>query len=360
MAKHIRVGITQGDINGIGYEIILKTLEDTRMLELCTPVVYGSAKIASFYRKLLEMPQIPFTQIDSADQIQAPANYIINVVGEDVRPEPGVPSKSAGEAALAALERAVADLKEEKIDILVTAPINKQTIHGEGFDFPGHTEYLQATAGEGEAMMIMASEVMRVALATIHVPVQDIPSLLTTESITEKICSLAEAVKSDFGVVKPRIAVLALNPHAGDGGVIGTEEQEVIIPAINAAKNKKVQVYGPYPADGFFGSENYTRFDAILAMYHDQGLVPFKALVGDQGVNVTAGLPFVRTSPDHGTAFDIAGKGVADPESFRRAIYMGIDIWRNRRNHAEMTANPLRKQYFDRSKDNVVLDLTKD
>lgn len=360
MAKHIRVGITQGDINGIGYEVILKTLEDNRILELCTPVVYGSAKIAAFYRKLLEMPQVPFTQIDSPDQIQAPANYMINVVGEEVRPEPGVDSKAAGEAALAALERAVSDLKEGKIDILVTAPINKHNIHGDQFQFPGHTEYLQAAAADGEAMMIMASDIMRVALATIHVPVQEVASMLNTEMITEKILRLADTIRRDFGVVKPRIAVLALNPHAGDGGVIGNEEQEVIIPAINAAKNKKVQVYGPYPADGFFGSENYTHFDGILAMYHDQGLVAFKALVGQDGVNFTAGLPFVRTSPDHGTAYDIAGKGVADPESFRRAIYMGIDIWRNRRNFEEMTANPLRKQYFDRSKDNVVLDLTKD
>ncbi len=201
---------------------------------------------------------------------------------------------------------------------------------------------------------------MRVALATVHIPVQQVPAMLNPEMLTEKICSLAETIRQDFGVVKPRIAVLALNPHAGDNGVIGTEEQEVILPAIEAAKARKVQVYGPYPADGFFGSDSYTHFDGILAMYHDQGLVPFKALVGQEGVNYTAGLPFVRTSPDHGTAYDIAGKGVADPESMRRAIYMGIDIWRNRRSFAEMTANPLRKQYFDRSKDNVVLDLTKD
>lgn len=355
------MGITQGDINGIGYEIILKTLEDNRILELCTPVVYGSAKIAAFYRKQLEMPQVPFVQIDSVDQVEGPANYIINVVGEDVKPEPGVDSRVAGEAALAALERAVADLKDGKIDILVTAPINKHNIHGERFSFPGHTEFLEAAAGDGsEAVMIMASDLMRVALATIHVPVQEVPALLTPALITSKITQLAETIRMDFGVVKPRIAVLALNPHAGDNGVIGTEESDVIIPAINAAKENKIQVYGPYPADGFFGSENYTHFDGILAMYHDQGLVPFKALVGEDGVNFTAGLPFVRTSPDHGTAYDIAGKGVADPESFRRAIYMGIDIWRNRRNFKKMTSNPLRRQYFDRSKDNVVLDLTKD
>lgn len=360
MAKNIKVGITQGDINGIGYEVILKTLEDPRLTELCTPVVYGSAKIAAFYRKLLEMPQVPFVQIDSPEQADAPANYIINVVGEEVKPEPGVDSRAAGEAALVALERAVRDLKEGKIDVLVTAPINKHNIHGEQFDFPGHTEYLEAAAGEGNAMMIMVSDVMRVALATIHLPVAQVAEALTPELITDRICHLAESLTRDFGVVKPRIAVLALNPHAGDGGVIGAEEQDVIIPAINAAKNRSVQVYGPYPADGFFGSDNFDHFDGILAMYHDQGLVPFKALVGQQGVNYTAGLPFVRTSPDHGTAYDIAGKGVADPDSLRNAIYTAIDIRRNRRNHDEMTSNPLRKQYFDRSKDNVVLDLTKD
>ena len=361
MAKNIKVGITQGDINGIGYEVILRTLEDNRMLELCTPVIYGSAKIASFYRKLLELPQIPFTQIEDPDQADTPANYIINVVGEDVRPEPGAETKAAGEAALAALERAVADLKEGKIDILVTAPINKHNIHGDNFRFPGHTEFLEEAAGDGhQALMIMASDTMRVALATVHVPLQEVSALITTDLITSKIEQLAGSARRDFSVVKPRVAVLSLNPHAGDQGVIGTEEADIIKPAIEAAKNKKIQVYGPYPADGFFGSSAYTHFDAILAMYHDQGLVAFKSLAGANGVNFTAGLPFVRTSPDHGTAYDIAGKGVADPESFRQAIYMGIDIWRNRKNYLEMTHNPLRKQYFDRSKDNVVLDLTKD
>lgn len=358
----IRVGITQGDVNGIGYEVILKTLEDSRMLELCTPIVYGSAKIASFYRKMLNMPAVPFSQIADTSEISGDANYIINVVGEDLKVEPGEETRQGGEAAFAALERAVAeDLKEGKIDVLVTAPINKHNIQSDTFKFPGHTEYLQSVCDDGsKALMILASDNMRVALVTTHLPVSQVASALSSDLILEKIKSFSNSLKKDYMIVNPRIAVLSLNPHAGDEGVLGNEEKEIIIPAIEMAKAEKIQAYGPYSSDGFFGSGSFKHFDGILAMYHDQGLIPFKTLAMNDGVNFTAGLPFVRTSPDHGTAYDIAGKGVADNTSMRSAIYAAIDIYRNRERYADMTHNPLRKQYFDKSKDNVVLDLTSD
>lgn len=357
----IRVGITQGDVNGIGYEVILKTLEDSRMLELCTPIVYGSAKIASFYRKMLNMPAVPFSQIADTSEISGDANYIINVVGEDLKVEPGEETRQGGEAAFAALERAVADLKAGKIDVLVTAPINKHNIQSDTFRFPGHTEYLQSVCDDSsKALMILASDTMRVALVTTHLPVSQVASALSADLILEKIKSFSNSLKKDYMIVNPRIAVLSLNPHAGDEGVLGNEEKEIIIPAIEKAKAEKIQAYGPYSSDGFFGSGSFKHFDGILAMYHDQGLIPFKTLAMNDGVNFTAGLPFVRTSPDHGTAYDIAGKGVADNASMRSAIYAAIDIFRNRERYADMTRNPLRKQYFDKSKDNVVLDLTSD
>lgn len=365
MKSIIKVGITHGDFNGVGYEVILKALESPEMLEICTPVIYGSAKIASFYRKTLDLQPISFQQVkDAADARDGQCN-IVNVIGEDAKVEPGVESKAAGAAALAALERATADLAEGKIDVLVTAPISKNTIHGDNFSFPGHTEYLQARFSEAsgkdsKAMMILFNERLRVALATIHVPVAAVPGALSTEALTEQIIRLDHTLRSDFGIVRPRIAVLALNPHAGEGGLIGSEESEIIIPAIDEATSRKVLCFGPYAADGFFGSGNFARFDAVLAMYHDQGLIPLKTLSMDSGVNFTAGLPWVRTSPDHGTAFDIAGKNLASPDSMRQAIYSAIDIYNHRARYAEMTANPLRRQYVEKNKsDNVVLDLAK-
>jgi len=357
-----RVGITHGDPNGIGYEVILKALEDNRILELCTPVVYGSAKIASFYRKALGMGQIPLTQINSAADARDDQNNIINVITEEFKVEPGNSTPAAGEAALAALDRAVADLKNGDIDLLVTAPINKHNIHSEKFDFPGHTEYLQANIGsEGqEALMILCNDVMRVALVTIHTPVSKIAENITKEEVYNKIIALNQSLRRDFGIQRPKIAVLALNPHAGEEGLIGTEETETIIPAIEEARKKKVECFGPYAADGFFGHGQYTAFDGILAMYHDQGLAPFKTLARDGGVNFTAGLEYVRTSPDHGTGYDIAAKGVAEPDSMRQAIYTGIDILRSRNNYDAARRNPLKKQYVEKNKsDNVVLDLTK-
>lgn len=359
MRDKIRVGITHGDINGIGYETILKVLEDNRLLELCTPVVYGSAKIAAGYRKMLQMGPVPFVQIDDANAARDDANNMINVVGEDVHAEPGVASPEAGRAALASLERAVADLRREAIDVLVTAPINKSTIHGPEFDFPGHTEYLESVAaGEGKALMILCNDLMRVALLTTHTPISKVAETVNADDIVARLKEFDRSLRRDFGIQSPRIAVLGLNPHAGDGGLLGTEETEIIAPAIARARDEKVLAFGPYSADGFFGAGQYKKFDGILAMYHDQGLAPFKALAMDNGINFTAGLPFVRTSPDHGTGFDIAGKGIADESSLRSAIYAAIDICRNRHHYDDAHRSPLRRQYYEKGADNVVLDLT--
>jgi 4-hydroxythreonine-4-phosphate dehydrogenase len=338
----IRVGITHGDINGIGYEVILKTLDDTRILEMCTPVVYGSAKIAAFYRKTLGMQPVQLTQTADAADARDGAVNIINVVGEDCKVEPGQETATAGEAARAALERAVADLREGHIDVLVTAPINKHNVHSAEFAFPGHTEYLEASLGcddGSRALMVLCSDDMRVALVTTHLPINQVPQAITREAVLEKLRVFNRSLVRDFGVHAPRIAVLSLNPHAGEGGLLGTEEQEAISPAIEDARGAKILAFGPYAADGFFGSGLYHRFDGVLAMYHDQGLAPFKALAMEAGVNFTAGLPYVRTSPDHGTGYDIAGKGEASEQSMRSAIFTAIDIYRNRLREDEATAH---------------------
>ncbi len=361
MANNIKVGITHGDYNGIGYEVILKMLDDERIPELCTPVIYGSAKIAAIYRKQLGLQGAAPVQIRQADDANPGQYYIINVIGEDAKVETGHPSAEAGQAAFAALERAVADLREGKIDVLLTAPINKATIQSELFTFPGHTEYLETSVGDGEkALMILFNDRLRVALATIHVPLAKVAEAVTKENLIDKIVRFNASLIKDFGIVKPRIAVLGLNPHCGDGGLMGSEEKDIILPAIEECRTRKIHTFGPYAADGFFGSGNFGKFDGVLAMYHDQGLAPFKTIAGGSGVNFTAGLPYVRTSPDHGTGFDIAGQGVASPDSMREALYAAIDIYRNRQNHNERTASPLRRQYVDKSKDNVVLDLSKD
>lgn len=360
--RKIKVGITHGDINGIGYEVILKALDEPRMPELCTPVVYGSAKIAAFYRKNAELAPLPMHQIQSPAQARPDQVNIINVVGENVKVEPGVASQEAGEAAFLALERAVADLRAGEIDVLVTAPINKHSIQGPQFPFTGHTEYLESSlAEEGQhALMILCNDTLRVALVTIHTPISAVAQEVTRETVLDKIRAFNASLESDFGRPHPRIAVLSLNPHSGEEGLLGTEEKEQIIPAIEEAQGEKINCFGPYAADGFFGAGMYEKFDGVLAMYHDQGLAPFKTLAMDAGVNFTAGLPYVRTSPDHGTGYDIAGRWEASEESMRCAIYTAIDVWRNRQRHAQAHRNPLKKQYVERNKkDNVVLDLTK-
>ena len=355
--NRIRVAITQGDVNGIGYEVILKAFEDPTMLELCTPIIYGSPKVMTYHRKTLNL-DTSFTIIGSAAEAIPGKINVINCNEDEFKVEFGKPSRESGKSAFEALEKAMIDYKEGLYDILVTAPIHKEMIQSEGFTFPGHTEYIEQSVGDGDkALMILANERLRVALVTGHVPIAKISSILTKELIEEKIQLFNTSLKTDFGIGAPRIAVLGLNPHAGDGGVIGMEEENIIIPAISAMREQGVICYGPFPADGFMGNNLYTHFDGVLAMYHDQGLTPFKVLAMDEGVNFTAGLPIVRTSPDHGTAFDIAGKGEASENSFRQAIYMGIDIYRNRKYEADASRNPLRKLYFEKRDDSDRLKL---
>lgn len=355
--RKIRVGITHGDINGVGYEVILKTFSDPTMLELCTPVVYGSPKVAAYHRKAMEI-QTSFSIVNSAEEVQDGRVNVVNCIEEELKVELTKPTPEAGKTALAALERALADYWEGLFDVLVTAPINKHTIQSDAFHFPGHTEYIEERVGEGQkALMILLKGDFRVALVTGHVPVRDIAGELTKELIMEKMEIFHRSLKKDFGIDNPRIAVFSLNPHAGDNGLLGTEEQEVIIPAMKEMIARGVQCFGPYPADGFMGSGNYTHFDGILAMYHDQGLAPFKALAMDEGVNFTAGLPIVRTSPAHGTAYDIAGKGIASEDSFRQAVYVAMDVFRNRAWEKEISARPLRKQYYEKRDDSDKLKL---
>lgn len=350
--KKIHIGITHGDTNGIGYEVILKLLEDPRIADLCTITLYGSAKAAAFYRKAMELPQVQLNKVESAADAKEGVFNVVNVVGEDLKIDPGMETEAAGAAALAALDAACADIKNGVIDALVTAPINKHSIQSPSFSFPGHTEYLEASFSTPEnpskALMILCSENLRVALVTAHTPLAKVPEAITTEAVLERLRQFDRSLRRDFGINKPRIAVLSVNPHAGENGLIGSEESTAIAPALAEARNEKILAFGPYPSDGFFGSGNYTAFDGVLAMYHDQGLTPFKTLSMDSGVNFTAGLPYVRTSPDHGTGYDIAGKGKASPDSLRAALYAAIDIYRNRETFDEAYRSPLKPQQNNR------------
>ena len=351
-----KIGITQGDTNGIGWEIILKALADPRMTELFTPVVYGSPKAAAYYRNTVaEIEAFSFNPVASAAEARrGKANLV--ACGETADIAPGKPTPEAGRAAVEALCAAMRDLKAGHLDALVTAPFDKETVQADDFRYTGHTEYLAAEL-EGEAMMILCSDVLRVGLVTKHIPVSEIARNITKERIVRDLGTLRRALIEDFGIVEPRIAVMALNPHAGDGGLLGREEQEIIRPAIVEAFSKGVLAFGPFAADGLFAGGGYAKYDGILAMYHDQGLAPFKTLSPD-GVNFTAGLAKVRTSPDHGTAFDIAGKDKADPQSMRNAIYAAIDIAEHRRAWAEWTRNPLQRAERDRGgRDVSVKDL---
>lgn len=355
--RKIRVGITQGDMNGVGYEVILKTFADATMLELCQPIIYGSPKVAAYHRKAMDLPA-NFSIINTAAEAVENRLYVVNCTDDEVKVEFSKPTADAGKAAFSALEKAIEEYREGLIDVIVTAPINKNTIQSEDFNFPGHTEYIEEKLGGGQkALMILMKDDFRVALVTGHLPVSQIASHLTKELIEEKIEIFNRSLKQDFGIQVPRIAVLALNPHAGDGGLLGQEEEEIIIPALNEMSAKGIFCFGPYPADGFMGSGNFAHFDGVLAMYHDQGLAPFKALAMDEGVNYTAGLPVVRTSPAHGTAYDIAGKGQASEDSFRQAIYVALDVYRNRLRDEEAHARPLRKQYYEKRDDSDKLKL---
>ncbi len=357
----IKVGITQGDINGIGYEVILKTFADIRMAEICIPVIYGSAKVAAYHRKAMELQSVSFNQINNAKDASVNKVNIINCINEETKVELGQSTPVAGEAAYKSLEKAVADLKNGVIDVLVTAPINKHNIQRDDFHFPGHTEYLEERFAKDDekSLMILVKDELRVALVTGHISLADVPKSITKEKIIDAAIRFETSLKRDFRIGKPRIAVLSLNPHAGENGLLGSEENDIIIPAIKELQDKKILCFGPYAADGFFGAGEFSHFDGILAMYHDQGLAPFKTLAMEDGVNFTAGLSVVRTSPAHGTAYGIAGQNKASEESFRQAIYMAIDTFSNRIEYDKAYANPLRKLYVERGGDEAV-DLTKE
>jgi 4-hydroxythreonine-4-phosphate dehydrogenase len=340
--EKIRIGITQGDINGVGLEIILKTLAEHELLDICTPVLFSSQKTIGYYRKLIGMDELHFNAVRDVKQIQSKKINVVVCYEEEVPFDIGKSTNEGGKYSLISLQRAVEAAKQGVVDVLVTAPINKKNIQSDSFKFPGHSEYLATYFGhEKGAMMLMCADNLRVGLVTGHVPLNQVSSLITEDRLADKIVHLNKTLKIDFNIQKPKIAVLSINPHAGDNGVIGTEDDTVVKPAINRLK-ENILVYGPYPADGFFGSETHKQFDAVLAMYHDQGLIPFKTLSFNNGVNYTTGLPIVRTSPDHGVAYDIAGKNMADANSFRKALYMAIDIHRNRKIYKEASANPLK------------------
>lgn len=345
--REIIAGITNGDINGIGYEVIIKSLMDPRMNDICVPVVYGSPKVAAYHRKALNIENFSFNNIRTPAEANPHKANMINCLDDEVRVELGKSTNQSGEAALRSLEAAVADLKAGKIDVLVTAPIDKHAIQSESFNFPGHTEYLKSAFEQEEVLMLMVSGKLRIGTVTGHIPLSEVAGQITTASIVRKLHLLNDSVRVDFAVRKPRLAVLSLNPHAGDNCLLGREEKEIITPAIEQAYDEGILAFGPFASDGFFGSDEFSKYDGILAMYHDQGLIPFKALAPGTGVNFTAGLPVVRTSPAHGTAFQLAGLGKASESSFRHAIYVACDIYRNRQLHKEISANPLMHQQID-------------
>lgn len=340
--RNIRVGITIGDINGIGPEIIIKALKDTRYFSDFTPIIYGSAKVLSFYKKAINDQHFNFTSIKDANEAKGKKANVINCWSEEVKITPGETNTTGGEYAFKSLEAATKDLAANKIDVLVTAPINKKAIQDAGFKFPGHTEYLADLSGVDEALMLLVYEGLRVALVTAHDPIKDVAAKITKNSVAHKINQLHQSLIRDYSIRKPKIAVLGLNPHAGEKGNMGDEEINHILPAIGECKSKDMMVFGPYAADSFFGSENLKNFDGVVAMYHDQGLTGFKSIAFGNGVNYTAGLPIVRTSPDHGTAMDIAGKNKADENSLRNAMFLAIDIYKNRQLEKEIHANPLK------------------
>ena len=340
MSRKLIVGITQGDGNGIGYEVIIKALADERMLDLCTPVIYGSSKIFGFYKKQIhDIENINTNVITSAKDVHAKRVNIVNCLPENVFVEPGQPTPESAKSAMTSLSKAVEDIKAGYIDVLVTAPINKRAMSSEGFGYTGHTEYLEQQFGVDEVAMIMVCDRLKVGVLTGHVSLKDVPSMITVDRILRKLRLMKRSLQKDFGIDAPKIAVLGLNPQCGDGGLLGDEEQQVILPAIMAANEEGILAFGPYSSDGFFSLGNYSKFDAVLAMYHDQGLTPFKALAFEDGVNYTAGLPIVRTSPDHGTAYEMAGRGVADPRSMKAAIYAAIDIFNRRADYEDLVAN---------------------
>ena len=339
-AENIIVGISIGDLNGIGSEVVLKTFEDSRMLEFCTPVIFANVKIISAIKKTFESTAA-IHGIDTLEQIVIGKINVLNVWKEHLELNYGTNDDSLGKYAIKSFIAATKALKEGKIDVLVTAPINKYNIQSDDFKFPGHTDYLNQEL-TGNALMFMVQDNLRVGLLTDHIPVNEVASHLTEKLIAQKIETINQSLTQDFSINKPKIAVLGLNPHAGDGGVIGKEDDTLLKPVIKKLFEKGTLVFGPYPADGFFGNSQYEKFDAVIAAYHDQGLIPFKTLSFGNGVNYTAGLDKIRTSPDHGTAYDIAGKGIANHNSFKEAVFLAIDIYNSRNEHSEISNNPLK------------------
>lgn len=341
------IGITIGDYNGVGCEVILKSFSDSRMFDFCIPVLYGSAKIIAYHKKALQIDAVNYQQLKPGNVPAAKILNVINCVSEHVIINTGQPSVQSGEAALAALDTALKDLKEGKIDALVTGPLDKSYIKPRQGIFTGHTEYIAGYFNIAETLMLMVCDTIRIGLVTNHLPIKEVAASISAKKIIAKLEILNRSLHQDFGIMKPKIAVLGLNPHAGDSGTLGNEEKEIITPAIRKAQEQGILAYGPYPADGLMGSGAFSKFDAVLAMYHDQGLVAFKTLCFGNGVNVTAGLPVVRTSPDHGPAFDIAGKNIALPDSFRNALFTACDILKNRKIYQQYAANPLKKHQME-------------
>lgn len=337
----IVVGITQGDVNGIGLEIALKTISDPLLSEICVPVIFSSQKTIGYYKKVLNIEELNLHSIREFSQLNSKKANLFNCYEEEITIEMGKSTATGGKYALLSLQKAVEAIKRKEIDVLVTLPINKHNIQSAEFAFPGHTEYLAKECSENnDALMFLCSDAIRVGVVTGHIPLSQVSTLITKQKIVTKLRQMHQSLITDFQIRKPRIAVLGLNPHAGDSGTLGKEELEIVTPAINEVKDN-MMVYGPFSADGFFGTSAYRSYDAVLAMYHDQGLIPFKSLAFGNGVNFTAGLNIIRTSPDHGTGYDKVGKNSADAESFKQALYMAIDVYRNRNLHAEISANPL-------------------
>ena len=342
--ENIKVGITIGDINGIGLEVILKSLSDSRILSNITPIIYGSSKIINYYKKCINVSSIHFNLIQNVSSAIKHKCNVINISNEDINIEPGKPSCLSGALSYTSLKKATDDLANSNIDVIITAPINKKKIQNKEFEFKGHTEFLTKLSNEEESLMLMCYNQLRVGLVTNHLSISEVNNNINSELIVKKLTLLNNSLIKDFKILKPKIAVLGLNPHCGDNGLIGKEEQEQITPAINKANENNILTFGPFPADGFFGSKSYLQYDAVLAMYHDQGLIPFKTIAQGNGVNFTAGLPIIRTSPDHGTAYDIAGKNKASADSMRNAIYLAIDIYRNRKLYKRINSDTLQKQ----------------
>ena len=345
------LGITIGDINGIGPEVVIKTFSDARMLQFCTPVIYASQPVLNYHRKIIDAKNFNVNMIRNASEAHPRRINLVSCWPDNIRISAGTPSQEAGQFAFQALSMAANDAKEGKLQGLVTAPIDKHTIQSEEFPFPGHTEFLTSVFGMSDSLMFLTGEYFRIGVVTGHVPLAQVSSHITKEKVLSKIRLMNTSLVQDFGIRKPRIAVLGLNPHAGENGLLGTEEQESIIPALATARENGLLAFGPFPADGFFGSQMNKAYDGILAMYHDQGLVPFKLMNFEGGVNYTAGLPIVRTSPDHGTAYSIAGKNIANEQSFREAVYVACEIIRTRKLHVEVNANPLQSMMVKEKED---------